>query len=41
MESNFENDINALIYETETFQKQTYGYEEGNIRGREKLGAWD
>ena len=31
----FKNDINELIYKTEThrFQKQTYGYQRGNVAG--------
>ena len=44
VEPNFKiNDINELIYKTETYRfwKQTYGYQRGNIGGRGKLGAWD
>ena len=38
------NDTNELIYKTETdlqYRKQTYGYQRGNMVGRDKLGAWD
>ena len=33
---NVKNDINELIYETETdsHRKETYGYQRGNGRGR-------
>ena len=40
----FKNDINELIYKTETdpqISKKTYGYQRGNMGGRDKLGAWD
>ena len=43
MESN-KNDTEEFIYETETelrFQNQAYGYQRGNMGGRDKLGVWD
>ena len=27
--------------QTHIFQKQTYGYQRGNMQERDKLGAWD
>ena len=44
MESDFLNDINELIYKTETdsqISKKNYGYQRGNMAGTDKLGAWD
>ena len=44
VESDFLNDINELIYKTETdsqISKKNYGYQRGNMAGTDKLGAWD
>jgi len=44
VESNsLKNDINELIYKTETdrYQKQTHGYQRGNKGGRDKPEVWD
>ena len=27
--------------QTHRFRKQIYGYQRGNVAGRDKLGAWD
>ena len=27
--------------QTQRFQKQKYGYQRGNVEGRDKLGTWD
>ena len=38
------NDTNEFIYKTETdlrISKTNYGYQRGNMGGRDKSGAWD
>ena len=37
------NDTNELIYKTDsqTFRKQTYGYQRGKVVGRDKSGVGD
>ena len=38
------NHTNELLHKTERDpynQKQTHGYQKGNVVGKDKLGAWD
>ena len=40
----FKNDTNELFTkqkQTHRYKKQTYGYQMGNVAGRNKSGVWD